>query len=152
MFKELCPLDRLVHDLAGFLNDVMHLEHVFRDVYADCCTIHDWILRLPWGNFLFSTWAHRCRWPVRIHLDLLTRSRVGRVHFIPRVPAFRRGAIVAHAERGRESGLGAWLTALSLEETMIGRPPARLRSDVRGRLSRKFAADFFGRVGDHRQR
>src|SRR6185437_3554711 len=84
MFKELCPLDRLVHDLAGFLNDVMHLEHVFRDVYADCCTIHDWILRLPWGNFLFSTWAHRCRWPVRIHLDLLTRSRVGRVHFIPR--------------------------------------------------------------------
>ncbi len=77
VFEELCPLDRLVHDLAGFLIDVMQLEHVFRDVHTNCCTIHHWILRSPWKTSYFPRGHIDAVGPVRIHLALLTRSRGG---------------------------------------------------------------------------
>lgn len=38
--------------------------------------------RFAWKQY-FARWAHRCRWPVRIHLPLRSHSTgVGRVHFI----------------------------------------------------------------------
>jgi hypothetical protein len=67
----------------------MHLEHVFGDIHTHRHTIHsDPPVCLE--NSYFSTWAYRCRWPVRIHLPLLSRSRVGRVHFNSSAP---RGSI-----------------------------------------------------------
>jgi hypothetical protein len=53
VLKEFRSLDRLVHNLAGFLIDVMHLEHVFGDIHTHCRTIHHWILRLPWKTSYF---------------------------------------------------------------------------------------------------
>lgn len=52
-------------------------EHVLGDVDAHCHTVH----RGSSGcreMRAFSTWAHRCRWPVRVHPhSSLTRSRGG---------------------------------------------------------------------------
>jgi hypothetical protein len=36
MLEELSALDRLVHDLAAFLIDVVDLKHVFRNFDSQC--------------------------------------------------------------------------------------------------------------------
>ena len=66
VLQELRPFDRFVHDLAAFLINVVHLEHLLGDIDAHGHTVH----RGSSGcreMRAFSTWAHRCRWPVRVH-------------------------------------------------------------------------------------
>jgi hypothetical protein len=40
VLEELRPLDRFVHDLAGFLINVVNLKHVFRNVDSNWRRIH----------------------------------------------------------------------------------------------------------------
>ncbi|ERJ37725.1 hypothetical protein L810_7863 [Burkholderia sp. AU4i] len=53
VIKELPSLDRLVHDLAGFLINVVDLKHVFRNVDSNWRSIHLWVLRLPGNASIF---------------------------------------------------------------------------------------------------
>ncbi|WP_133062283.1 IS3 family transposase [Paraburkholderia hospita] len=114
----------------------MHLENQLGDVYTHCHTVHRGS-PIAGKCVHFPSWALRCRWPVRIHLlHLLSRFRVGRVHFIltrqpgsrgRRDPFHRRAIRIRESEPGPLAHCDDGTAARRLDKRLLPVAGARAR-------------------------